>query len=930
MNRFLYLSLLLLLPWLGHGQILLFQGKVVDERTNAPLQGVEVRTELDATTTDAQGEFELELAMDVRQVTFEFFLEGYETTLLEVEVTDLDVKDLGTISLATMSATTQLGAEELIPTVVLDDNDLDDDAVSQDISGLLTASRDVFVSAAAFTFGPARFRIRGYDSENTTVLMNGVPVNDLENGRVFWGAWGGLNDVTRLRQTDFGLGPIEYAFGGIGGATFIDTRASVQRKQLRASYSSSNRTYRNRLMLTYSTGQLENGWAFSLSGSHRWAQEGYIEGTFYDAWSYFASIDKKLNEQHQLNLTAFGAPTKRGRSTASVAELYELNDDPYYNPFWGYQAGEKRNSRVGNTHQPVFILRHDWSFGGDATLTTAASFQFGRNGSTALNWYNAPDPRPTYYRYLPSWLDVVESPLADYVAQRLMEDDDLDQIDWDFMYYANQVSNETVENADGIDGNTVTGRFSRYVVEDRRFDSKEFNLNTNYQNVINEHLTVQAGLGYQYYRGDYFKELVDLLGGEFFVDIDPFAERDFPGDEEIIQNNLAIPNRILHEGDRYGYDYNPNIRKTYGWLQGNFNYRSVDFFLAGELSGTNFWRTGDVANGRFPDNSFGNSEKQSFFNYGLKAGVTYKFDNRNYLYFNGAYLTRAPYFRNSYLSPRVRNDAVDGLTDEKILSGEFGYTYRSPVLKARATAYYARFEDGVRSLSFFTGEEVIDPIEADTLNLSFVNYALSGIDKEHIGIEIALDYKVNSALSLNAVAAIGQYIFDSRPTADIVNDNNPNDFLNDRTIYLKNFYIAGTPQSAYTFGINYSGKKFWFANLNVSYFDNVYIDVNPNRRTEPAVDEVFPGGEQWESILLQEKADPALTVDFFGGKSFRFGDTFLYLNVGVSNILDNKKFITGGFEQLRYDFEARDPSIFRSRYFYLFGRTYFLNLSVRL
>ncbi|MCB0678110.1 MAG: carboxypeptidase-like regulatory domain-containing protein, partial [Saprospiraceae bacterium] len=257
MNRFLYLSLLLLLPWLGHGQILLFQGKVVDERTNAPLQGVEVRTELDATTTDAQGDFELELAMDVRQVTFEFFLEGYETTLLEVEVTDLDVKDLGTISLATMSATTQLGAEELIPTVVLDDNDLDDDAVSQDISGLLTASRDVFVSAAAFTFGPARFRIRGYDSENTTVLMNGVPVNDLENGRVFWGAWGGLNDVTRLRQTDFGLGPIEYAFGGIGGATFIDTRASVQRKQLRASYSSSNRTYRNRLMLTYSTGQLE-------------------------------------------------------------------------------------------------------------------------------------------------------------------------------------------------------------------------------------------------------------------------------------------------------------------------------------------------------------------------------------------------------------------------------------------------------------------------------------------------------------------------------------------------------------------------------------------------------------------------------------------------------------------------------------------------
>lgn len=930
MLRIITLFFLSLSPFILTAQIILFEGRVVDANTSQGLEGVAVSTEFDEVRTDATGAFEMELSMDVRQVTFRFSLTGYDLQELAFQVKGMDVQSLGTISMRpAVTPNEMLAREDQIPTVVISEDDLEGgSANSQDISGLLTASRDVFVAASSFTFGPARFRLRGLGAENTNVMLNGVSVNDLENGQVFWSAWGGLNDVLRYRETDIGLGPIEYTMGGIGGGTSIDTRASTQRKQLRASYAISNRTYRNRLMLTWSSGQLKNGWAVSLSGSRRWAEEGYIAGTFYDAWSYFASVDKMLGKKHQLNLTILGAPIKRGRSSGAIQEMYDLSGSNYYNAFWGFQNGEARNSRVSNTHQPLFILRHDWKMGDKTTLTSAASYQFGRNGSTAVDWYNARDPRPDYYRYLPSY--IVDPTQKQLVTDAFINDETVRQLDWDYMYNVNYDSYESVEDANGIEGNTVTGRRSKYILEERRFDSKEFNFNTVLQHFLTDRITLNGGLGYQMYEGDYHKVVNDLLGGDFYLDIDRFAETDFPDNPDAKQNDLNTPNRILKEGDRFGYDYDPNIRKGFVWGQGVFSTPRVDFFLGGELSTTSFWRQGDVVNGRFPDNSFGDSEKQQFLNYMAKGGLTYKISNIHYLFANAAAMTRAPFFRNSYISPRTRDQVASNLVNEKVQSGEIGYLLRSPRVKARASAYLAQFQDQMRTISFYNDESIVADNAEDLIDLGFVNFTLSGIDSRHLGTELALEFKVNSALTLSGVAAIGQYIYTSRPLATIVNDNNPTIAIQDRVIYQKNFRIPGTPQTAYTAGINYSGKRYWFANLNVNYFDNVWIDFNPNRRTEQAVYDVEQGTDSFASIINQEKAAPAWTVDFFGGKSFKIKNMFLYLNVGVSNILDNQNFITGGFEQLRFDFETQDPNAFPSRYFYSFGRTYFVNLSWRM
>ncbi|HRP60154.1 MAG TPA: TonB-dependent receptor plug domain-containing protein [Vicingus sp.] len=218
---------------------------------------------------------------------------------------------------------------------------LDDESENQDVSGLLQSSRDVYTSIAGFNFGVARFRIRGYDSDNFTAMMNGVTLNDPEMGRAIWAYWGGLNDITRYQESKSGISASQLTFGGIGGYSNINARASSQRKGTKISYALANQTYDHRLMFTTSTGMMENNLAVTVSGSMRYANEGYVEGTFYRGASYFLSVEKKFNDKHSLGFVGYGSPTVSGGQSISVQEAYDLTGNNQYNSFWGYQAGEK-------------------------------------------------------------------------------------------------------------------------------------------------------------------------------------------------------------------------------------------------------------------------------------------------------------------------------------------------------------------------------------------------------------------------------------------------------------------------------------------------------------------------------------------------------------------------------------------------------------
>jgi hypothetical protein len=333
-----------------------------------------------------------------------------------------------------------------IPVISLDENDAQDGS-AQNVSSMLTAGRDPFFNAASFKFGAARFRIRGYDADQFGTYMNGSPMENLDNGFTPYGLWGGLNEVLRNRDNSLGLKATPYAFGDLGGLNNLDTRASYQRAQTSINYAISNRNYSNRVMFTHSTGLNKKGWAYSFSVSRRWADEGFTDGTFYNAWSFYAAADKRLNAKNLFSIVAFATPTENGRQGASVAEMRNLSGTNYYNPYWGYQNGVKRNASIARSFQPFVILSHEWKPNDKTTLLSSASLTHGDRSTTGLDWYNAADPRPDYYRYLPSYQEDPNNRSQVYNAMK--NNINLRQINWDALYNANYNSYEQVQNANG-------------------------------------------------------------------------------------------------------------------------------------------------------------------------------------------------------------------------------------------------------------------------------------------------------------------------------------------------------------------------------------------------------------------------------------------------------------------------------------------------
>ena len=905
--------LTLFLSFTSFAQTGVIKGIVINSKTTSPVKDVKVQvvgTDIE-TNTNQSGEF-LMSNVPAGEGTLKLTAVQYAEQNLSFVLKDGEILNIGSIAME-WNPSFDDNTDEL-PLIVLDENEVEDaeNSSSQGTSGLLHSSDDVFSSAAAYTFGSAaRFSVRGLDQENSAIFFNGIYMNSLENGRPVWADWGGLNDAVRNNEATYAADNSNYSLTSIGGTANIITRASEYPSGVKVSYMSVNRNYRNRVMATASTGLMDNGYAFTLSASRRWAQEGYVPGTFYDAWGFMLAAEKVFNKSHAIALTAFVAPNKRGKQIGSTQEAYDYVDDNYYNANWGYQDGEIRNSRVANSFKPFISLNHYWTVSEKMKVNSSVAYSFGRSGNTALNWYDAKDPRPNYYKYLPYYNKDVEGYTWDN-----------QQVDWDFFYFANEKNLFTMQDVDGVDGNDKTFMRSKYMVEDRRIDHSQIQANVHMNYDFSDDLKLIGNINYNWYKGRHFKLVDDLLGGDYWVDIDQFAERDFE-DPVLAQSDLNNPNNLVEEGDVFGYDYDANINKLGGFVKADYTIGNMDIYLGTEISNTSFYRTGNMRNGKFPEDSYGDSEKQNFFNYGLSGGINYKITGRHIVYANMKYMTRAPYFDNAYVSPRTRDYIVDGLSSEKITSVDLNYVARLPYISGRITAYYATFKDQTEVRSYFNDYE-----------FSFVNYAMTGIDKKHMGLEIGIEGKFTSTISVTGVAAIGQYTYDSRPDLNVTVDNGVDEIElseNDDQVYIKNFYVPGTPQQAYSIGLRYNSPKYWWFEVNGNYFDDIYLDFHPARRVTSALGTLDPtteyGADKIDEITRQEKLPAQFTVNVSGGKSWRVKGNFIRLHAQVSNVLNNQDFITGGYEAARFDYVTQDVNKFSPVYFYSYGTTYMLILT---
>lgn len=842
---------------------------------------------------------------------------GYDDLTMPVTLTAGKVENLGDLKL-TPDNLGQVYYDDqqdmLYDQAVMDD----EEANAQSIAGLTNAVDDIYYNASNYAFNIMRFRYRGYDSQYSQTYMNGVPFNDLARGRFNYSSLGGMNRAFRNKTASMGLSAADYGFGDVSGSTNINTLASRYAPGFNASVAYTNSNYMFRAMALYSTGLMPSGWAITASAVGRYAKEGIIDGTFYNSFGLFLSIQKVLNDRNSLNLTLYGAPTERATNSATYLEAYDLADNNLYNPNWGWQDGKKRSSKIVNTFDPTAVLNWLWKDkSGKTTLNTAAAVRWVHYSTSALNWYNAADPRPDYYRYLPSYYKDDEQAF-DLYTDLWRHDESMRQINWDQLYQTNYLNN--------LQGSASTGSRhggSTYILENRNSNQFNFIFNSTLNTRLSSILTMQGGVTFNYTHASYFKTIRDLLGGEYWLDIDQFSERDFPNNPSILENDMDNPSRKVYKDDKFGYNYDINAVKATIWLQNQINLAHWDIFYGAQFNYTQFYRDGKMRNGRAPDNSLGKGDTHRFNTGAIKAGAIYKLDGRNFFALHGIYESRAPLFEYAYISPRIKDTAIGGLEAEKILSGDIAYIWNYRRFRGSITAFWTEMYDQTERTSYY-----------DDQYSTFMNYVTTGIRKRHRGVEIGMAYKITPSVTVSAAATFSRYQYRNRPkgTRSYENGMMPDTTT---TVYLKNFYVGGTPQTAVNVGIDWAAPKSWFFNINGSYMADAYVSLSPIRHEAlPNLWQQYPDTEllqqKMEELAEQDKLNNAFVLNASIGKVIYIKRRYsLNINLNVDNILNNRKVMVYGYQQGRFDYTNYDTGKYPNRYLFAQGIKVFLNVGFR-
>ena len=875
---------------------------------------------------------------------------------LETKVMDFDIagekrKDLGVITVYSSLNNVEQGL------TFIENNGDEENSSQSSTVGLLQSSQDVFSRLAAFDLGAYWFRPRGIDGRSGETMMNGVSMVKSDNGNVDYGNWGGLNEITRYPEVAVNQAPSEYAFGGVSSVFYKNTKASEYRKGFQFTQSLTNRNYRNRTSLRYTSGMSSKGWAFTLMGARRWAEEGINEGTFYDAYGGYIGVEKKFNDNHTITFNAIGAPYRRSTSSPSTQEVYDYRG-VHYNAYWGYQDGEKRSERVRKGFHPLFQLQDFWKINDKSTLWTSLSYQFGKDKGSRLDWQNVPNPSPTYYRNLPSYFDsldpnanVVNADGTQTTAQQAYQtalanwtsgNAEVTQIDWARLYRANM--NQPADTYYG-----VNGKRALYFMVNDVSDDKIWNAATHFTHDFNDTTKFILNASYQNYYSEQYREVNDLLGADFALNRDPFAATNQPGKSGLY--NEGESNVAKYVGDKINYDYTFR-RQEYKLNPGlKFTASNFDVFVSASAAYSSSSREGLFKHYLYAD-SYGKSADVDFWNFGLKAQAIYRINGRNFLVYNGAAYNQAPFLEDIFINPRVNAAVAPNVKSTFYLANDLSYVLSTPKIKLRVTGYLVDSENETSVQRFFADGISLESTDvsggSNIVQSAFLTQVMSNVEKRNMGVEVGLDYKITASLSFQGLASYGQYTYRNNPTTYFASDAvgtfaNGSSFVDLGEAYLKDYYQGGTPQTGYSAGLRYSSPKYWWIGASYNYLDENYLDPSALIRTESFVQnstsgtpfaEVTP--ETLRALLQQKKLPSAGFINANIGKSWLFGKYYLMLTASVNNILDNTNYITGGFEQTRNakfnnftEDATREFSLFGPKYWYTQGRSYFVNLQFR-
>lgn len=751
-------------------------GKIVDANTGDPLIGATVMVEgtTQGCVADVNGEFSLQVSKKGNVILLFRFV-GYESLtktvnlnknqkLGEIRMTESSVgldEVMVSASYVTADRSTPIAYSSIEPEA------LETKLGNKEFPSVLKSTPSIYTTDNGGGYGDSRVTLRGFDTDNIGVLINGVPINGMENGKVYWSNWAGLSDVTKYMQVQRGLGASKLGLSSVGGTINIITQTTDAQMGGSVYYGIGNDGY-EKMAFSVSTGLLKNGWAISLSGS-RTEGDGYFKGGEFLGWNYFVNVSKKINDAHRLSFTAFGAPQKHNqRGNKALIEDYRKHRDGIrMNTSYGYINGQVVPTGYGYNeyHKPQISLNHFWNINDHSNLSTAVYFSKSTGGGKRV--YGADKNRLQYdYQTGRPYAETSLTPegLIDY--ESVMRD-----------------------NAASVNGSSVV-----FTMETNAHDW--YGLLSTYTNNLSESLCLTAGIDGRYYKGYHYAEITDLLGGEYFID-----------------NNIKYrePNRQLFVGDKVNYHNIGNVMWWGGFVQAEITKALYSAFISASVSDQSYRRKDEGKYGKYASNkNFPvTTSWQHFVPVSVKAGFNYKIGGFQNVFVNAGYVTKTPLMNNVFINNT--NEVQKDAKYEKIVTAEIGYGLSLEKFNLNLNGYYTKWMD--KSVTKSIGNE---------------KATIPNIDAIHMGIELEAEYKPCSTLDFKAMFSLGDWKWGDDVLFDLYNDQQ--ELIGSFNAYIKDLHVGNAAQTTASLMGTWEPLPKFRIGVDWNYFGRNYADFDPTLR----------------------------------------------------------------------------------------------------
>ena len=781
-------------------------GTVIDADNNEPLIGVSV-LEVGTTNgvvTDLDGNFTLSVKAGAK---LQLSYVGYNTQEVAAR------NNLGTIELKPeavglqdVTVTGQIAVQRKTPIAVSQVTALE---IEERIGGgefveVLKNTPGVHANANGGGWGDSEIWMRGFDNTNIAMMINGVPMNGMENGKVYWSNWQGLSDVTSVMQTQRGLGASKMSAPSVGGTINIVTKGLDAKRGGSFSYSMGDNGY-NKVTFSVSTGLMDNGWAITVMGARTWG-DGYIQGTSFEGYNYFANISKRINESHQLSLTGFGAPQQHYQRSGGLTMAEWNNVRKYmkdgmhfsrYNPTYGYDDYGNQNSANYNVyHKPQISLNHIWQIDHKSSLSTTAYVSLGRGyGRTA-----EPGLGTSY-----SYSDLTYGANYGTLSHTFRREDGT------FDYGAI----EELNNPNNPIYNPESAEFERYysgsqlVICENRNDHDWYGLTSTYTNKFADMFDFYAGIDVRYYRGVHNATISDLMGGDYFID-------KTRADVDPTKNSAALDHAWVNEkltiGDIAYRNYDGFVVQEGAFAQLEYNQNRWSAFVNGSINYNHYWKVDYF----YYDAAQGKSEVLGFLGGTIKAGANYEFNKHHNAFVNLGYISRAPNLDGGAFMQASTSNAINTeAKNEQVASAEIGYGFHNEYVNVAVNGYFTEWMDKTMTKRGTVSQKDDKGQDIQGTETNY-NMNMTGVNARHMGIEFEVKARPAKWVELSAMLSLGDWKWDSDSVKGYIYDEKGQALTNTATITT-----PGAPDHACAIinmkGINVGGSAQTTANLGVTF-----------------------------------------------------------------------------------------------------------------